>query len=337
MIKGADVSRWQGKIDWDAFAPAVDFVIIKASGGDQGLYPDGQFSRNQSEARRLNKPRGYYHFMGNVAGGSREADHFVDTVGPLQSGESLVLDWEVQHPDPVGYVYDAAKRVIERTGVAPLIYMSESRVTAHDWQRVIDLGCGLWVAKYGVNDGQVPANRPTAGKWPFWAIWQYSSSGSFPGIGGRVDTNLFQGETIEQFLAYGKKDGQPAPQPAPNPAPAPAPEPPKPTGQSYTVNSGDTLSSIALHFGTTWQAIYDANRDKLSNPNRIFPGQVLTIPGGAPAPAPQARTYTVAAGDNLSSIAAKYGISWTSLYSLNKSVIGPNPNFIRVGQVLRLP
>ncbi len=49
-------------------------------------------------------------------------------------------------------------------------------------------------------------------------------------------------------------------------------------GSTYTVQSGDTLSKIGQHFGVGWQKIYDANRDKLDNPDKIFPGQELTIP-----------------------------------------------------------
>jgi uncharacterized protein YidB (DUF937 family) len=51
--------------------------------------------------------------------------------------------------------------------------------------------------------------------------------------------------------------------------------------QTYTVASGDTLSKIAKQFysdGNQWQRIFDANRDILSNPDRISPGQHLRIP-----------------------------------------------------------
>jgi nucleoid-associated protein YgaU len=51
--------------------------------------------------------------------------------------------------------------------------------------------------------------------------------------------------------------------------------------QSYTVQKGDTLSHIAKHFygkPGKWHAIYDANRDQLNDPDKIFPGQVLKIP-----------------------------------------------------------
>lgn len=55
----------------------------------------------------------------------------------------------------------------------------------------------------------------------------------------------------------------------------------RPQAQRYTVVAGDTLSHIAQRFygdANRWPAIFDANRDKLSDPDRIFPGQVLRIP-----------------------------------------------------------
>ena len=51
--------------------------------------------------------------------------------------------------------------------------------------------------------------------------------------------------------------------------------------RSYTVESGDTLSHIAkAHYGKAgkWRAIFEANRDQIDDPDRIFPGQVLKIP-----------------------------------------------------------
>ena len=46
----------------------------------------------------------------------------------------------------------------------------------------------------------------------------------------------------------------------------------------YTVKSGDTLSSIAQSMGTSWQNLYAANRDVVSSPTMIYPGQTLRIP-----------------------------------------------------------
>ena len=51
-------------------------------------------------------------------------------------------------------------------------------------------------------------------------------------------------------------------------------------GSSYTVQAGDSLSKIGAKHGVSWQKIFDANRDKLDDPDEIQPGQELTIPQG---------------------------------------------------------
>jgi len=84
----------------------------------------------------------------------------------------------------------------------------------------------------------------------------------------------------------------PVPIPAPAPAPAPAvqatPVPvatasPVPVAvaqkRQHKVVSGDTLSKIGRTYGVPWRSIYNANKALIgSNPNRIFPGQILVIP-----------------------------------------------------------
>lgn len=47
---------------------------------------------------------------------------------------------------------------------------------------------------------------------------------------------------------------------------------------TYTVQSGDNLSKIGAKYGVSWQKIFEANSDKLSDPDKIFPGQELVIP-----------------------------------------------------------
>jgi nucleoid-associated protein YgaU len=48
--------------------------------------------------------------------------------------------------------------------------------------------------------------------------------------------------------------------------------------ETYEVKSGDTLSKIGQHHGVSWQDIFEANKDTLKDPDKIFPGQKLRIP-----------------------------------------------------------
>lgn len=101
-----------------------------------------------------------------------------------------------------------------------------------------------------------------------------------------------------------------------------------PATSMYTVRSGDTLSSIAAKFGTSYQAL--ASLNGISNPNLIYVGQVLRVSGSANAGSVY---YTVRAGDNLSAIASRYGTSYQSIASLNGLA---NPNLIYAGQTLKI-
>ena len=95
--------------------------------------------------------------------------------------------------------------------------------------------------------------------------------------------------------------------------------------QTHVVQYGETLSSIATRYSTTYQAL--ASLNGLSNPNMIYAGQVLKVSGVASA----TRTYTVQYGDNLSSIATKLGTTYQSLAQQNEL---SNPNLIYPGQTL---
>lgn len=101
-----------------------------------------------------------------------------------------------------------------------------------------------------------------------------------------------------------------------------------PATNTYTVRSGDTLSSIAAKFGTSYQTL--ASLNGISNPNLIYAGQVLQVTGSASTGSVY---YTVRAGDNLSSIASRYGTSYQSIAALNGLA---NPNLIYAGQTLKI-
>jgi len=109
------------------------------------------------------------------------------------------------------------------------------------------------------------------------------------------------------------------------------PAPPAPSG-SYIVQRGDTLSSIARRFGTTVQALLEAN-PTLTDRNTVYAGQRLVIPAGATAPNGE-RSYTVQPGDTLTAIARQYGTTVMAIVQRNNL---PNQNAIFVGQVLIIP
>lgn len=347
LPKIIDVSRWQNFINWQQVRGNVGAAMIKIGGSDDGMYMDGQAQRNVIEARANNIPIGVYVFLGGVHGISDEVQHIVNLVnqiGGLRPGEPLALDWEMRRSglDEVAYLTGIAKGLGAKGFAAPLVYMNLNYVRTNDWSSLVSYGCGLWVAAWGDNDAFAePGEVPPSDEWPFWAIWQYSSTTTVPGIVGRVDHNLFNGN-IDQFKKYGAPasvsfPGNPVVTASASGVIAGQPE--------YVVVPNDTLSGIAAKWGHSWQELYAMNRDRVANPNRIFPGQKLRVWASSqvptathPDPQPEERYHIVENGENLSVIAAKYGLSsWNTLYDLNRAVIGGDPNVIRPGQRLRIP
>jgi|SRR5579875_290595 len=99
---------------------------------------------------------------------------------------------------------------------------------------------------------------------------------------------------------------------------------------TYVVQTGDNLTTIAQRFGTSVQALAAANG--LSDPNYVQAGTTLTIPGSAAVGA--GSTYTVQPGDNLTTIAQRFGTSVQALAAANGL---SDPNYVQAGTTLQLP
>jgi LysM repeat protein len=151
--------------------------------------------------------------------------------------------------------------------------------------------------------------------------------------------------SVGQLIRIPKSGTTSQPAPAPDVAeePEPTPEPePTATVVEYRVQSGDTLLRIASKFGISSSALQSFN--SISNPNRISIGQLLKIPTStdntnvAQAQEPEEpevqKTYTVVSGDTIWGISRKLGVSSSALAKLNGI---NNSNFIRIGQVLKVP
>ncbi len=100
----------------------------------------------------------------------------------------------------------------------------------------------------------------------------------------------------------------------------------------YTVQSGDTLYSLARYHGTTVEDIVQTNN--LSDPNYIHVGQGLTIPTGGTVSQKGEKVHVVQSGDTLYSLARYHGTTVEDIVQDNNL---PDPNYIRVGQVLIIP
>lgn len=195
MLQGIDISHHNQNMKNLQDLNSLDFVIMKATEGIRFKDP-----ALQRFCGALNKDhlRGFYHFARPDLGNDPEDEalHFLKTVHPYLNGLSvLALDVEAGalNVKNIDMWCSMWMQIVEiETGILPMIYTSISETKK--FSGVADLGCGLWAAKWG--------KKPTAKQlepWKFYAIWQYTSSGSFSGV--RVDEDIFNGNR-DQFIKY---------------------------------------------------------------------------------------------------------------------------------------
>lgn len=317
-LNGIDISNWQNGINLSQVP--FDFVIIKATQGTTYVNPD--CDRAYQQAKGLGKKLGVYHYFG---GGNpvSEAQYFVNNIKGYVGEALLALDWERNQNSAFTKGPAVAKQFLDEvfrlTGVKPLIYMNKNTTREFDWSRVAQSNYGLWIAQYGNNNPTGYQAEPWTdgngiGAFKFYAIYQYTSAGRLPGYNGNLDLDIFYGST-DAWNAYAKgQRGQEENEPS------------VPEAQIYIVKKGDTLSGIAARFGTTYQQL--AAENGITDPNRIYPGQVIRIRGGQ-----QSIYYTIKRGDTLSGIAERYGTTYQRLAQLNGI---DDPNRIYAGQVIRI-
>lgn len=350
-MNGIDISNWQNGINLDAVP--YDFIIAKATQGKTYVSPD--CARQVEQARARGKLFGVYHYI-DGSGAIGEADFFIDNIKNWVGEGMLCLDWESNQNSAWGnedYLRQVAQRVIDRTGIPPVIYVQQSRMA--QVKPIADaLNCALWIAQYANMNATGYQDAPWNEGAYSCAIRQYSSCGRLSGYSGNLDLNKAYMDAAAWKKYANPSGGASAPSPAPSKPSTSAPSgstldlvyhivtndingdarrdycgsryddvqgfindthdasastlakwiragkygnnPVRQTvieacggkyreaqdiingkgkQTTYVVKSGDTLSGIAAKFGTTYQAI--AAKNGISNPNLIYPGQVLKI------------------------------------------------------------
>lgn len=202
-LNGIDVSNWQSGINL-AVVPA-DFVICKATQGTYYVSPD--CVRQVEQAASAGKRVGTYHYISG-SGAVAEADFYLDNISNWIGKYMLCLDWESNQNSQWGnelYLKQVAQRVIERTGIPPMIYVQQSRMSAVE-PIARELNCGLWIAQYADMNQTGYQDAPWNEGSYSCAIRQYSSNGRLSGYSGPLDLNKFYGDTTA-WDAYCNPDG----------------------------------------------------------------------------------------------------------------------------------
>lgn len=325
-IKGLDVSEFQGVIDWNQVkAAGYQFAMLRAGYGFGTV--DAQFHRNASECNRIGMPIGVYWFCYAVSPetAAAEADGCLNTISSYRLDYPVCYDIEQASIDyasgqGVSITPSLATQIVksfcnkvEANGYYAMYYSNKNFLNTY-FPSDLSERYALWYAYYtsqfdGTNCG----------------IWQYSSQGSIPGISGNVDLDegFIDYPAVIKEAGLNHLDGS---SPAPSPTPSPSPSPDYIT---YVVQPGDTLSGIALRYGTTYQTL--ASLNGISNPNLIYAGQTIKVPENGSS---SGQVYTVQYGDTLSEIAERFGTTVSAIASLNGIA---NPNLIYAGQTLQIP
>lgn len=181
----ADVSRWQGRIDWDTLyhSGRIDGVMLRVLGSKNGKpYSDPQFERNYAACARLGLPVGGYYYTCAVT--QRQMEEELAALKTALRGKTFQLPLAIDVEDPrlrslapaklSALVAQAAGR-IEAWNLYAMVYTYTNFAdTALAAQPLAPYD--LWLADYR---GKRPARRH--------GMWQYTSQGKLPGISGPVD------------------------------------------------------------------------------------------------------------------------------------------------------
>lgn len=192
MLKGIDVSEHQGRINWEQVKDHVDFVMLRAGYGRNNI--DKQFIRNIEECNRLCIPVGIYWFSyaHDVAGAKAEANYVLEAIKQYKIDYPVCYDFEydtLRYASQQGFaigkrtatdMINAFCSIIEQAGYKAMNYANPDFINNKFYNNEVNYP--LWLAWYGVSEDRAKAYNPS--------MWQYSESGSIPGIGtNSVDMN----------------------------------------------------------------------------------------------------------------------------------------------------
>lgn len=196
--KIADISQYQGEIDWQAARQELDMAIFRASVGSNA---DKKYLEN---TQACGVPYGAYHYVkaGTAEDARKEARWFVEcadkaAIKPLFYVADI--EYEAQTSETTEDVCTAFLTELRALGLKKIgLYIN----TRYQWAgRAIDLCDLMWIPHWGKNDGNVPEAQYEP-KHPC-DLWQYTSKGRVAGISGNVDLDKLHGSKGLEWFTEG--------------------------------------------------------------------------------------------------------------------------------------
>lgn len=178
--KGIDVAVYQGAIDWNAVKNAgYSFAFVKVGSGKSGLDPYFAANMVGANAAGLKVGAYVYSYSTTVEGIQQEALFAIAALEPFTVSLPVVLDLEeAAHKtltkEQMGALITTFCETVKSAGYYPMIYSNKNMLVNQIGATPYD----VWVAQYS---DQCDYANP--------AFWQFTSSGSVPGIAGNVDLN----------------------------------------------------------------------------------------------------------------------------------------------------
>lgn len=200
--KVIDVSSYQGSIDWAKVkAAGVEGAILKVIRKD--LTPDKQFEANWSGCQKAGVPiYGVYNYSYATSTSKAEAD--AKKVIEILNGRKVKVWLDVEDACQKGLgkklieIINAYYAVIKAAGLEFGVYTGLSFYGSYIKPYACDIDAPFWIARYPSTKTVSVSTIPATNKQPEISHtlegWQWSSTGSVPGISGKVDMNLWYGE-----------------------------------------------------------------------------------------------------------------------------------------------
>lgn len=200
MLKGIDVSSYNGNIDWGKVKSQIDFAIIRLGYGDNiERQDDSYFIKNVNGCINNNIPFGVYIYsyalnLGGSESIQSEVDHTKKMLSKIsQKPFCVYIDMEDDSTIKLGktmltnFALEFCKQ-IKNAGYKAGVYANENWFRNYlQVSTIASFGYSIWCAKYSSYKPNISSN---------YDIWQYSSTGHIDGINGNVDMNYMYNNII---------------------------------------------------------------------------------------------------------------------------------------------